>query len=290
MTELIKTYLDEIAPVNLKLPALACDSHFHIFGPASTFPYIETRNFTPVDATKEQLFDLHHRLGIQRGVIVQTALHGYDNSATADAIATRPKDYLGVALAPAITGTEELKKLYQQGFRGIRFNFMAHLKTKDSMEDILALTHRLAPLGMHLQIHFEPSLVHSLSSELKKSAVPVMIDHMGRVDASLGVNHPDFQGLLQLLKDPKFHVKVSGLDRISKVPPYEDGIPFAKTLVDEFTERCVWGTDWPHPNHHHIPDDGVLVNSIARIADNTEKIEHIMVKNPHQFYGFGNLG
>ena len=114
-----------------------------------------------------------------------------------------------------------------------------------------------------------------------------MIDHMGRVDASLGVNHPDFQGLMQLMKDPKFHMKVSGLDRISKVPPYEDGIPFAKTLVDEFTDRCVWGTDWPHPNHHHIPDDGVLVNSIARIADNAGKIEHIMVKNPEQFYGFG---
>jgi 2-pyrone-4,6-dicarboxylate lactonase len=62
MTELIKTYLDDISPVDLKLPALACDSHFHIFGPANVFPYIETRNFTPVDATKDQLFDLHRRL------------------------------------------------------------------------------------------------------------------------------------------------------------------------------------------------------------------------------------
>ena len=161
MTELIKTYLDDISPVSLKLPAGACDSHFHIFGPANVFPYVETRNFTPVDATKDQLFDLHHRLGIDRGVIVQTAFHGYDNSATADAIAARPNDYLGVALAPAVISTEELKKLYKQGFRGVRFNFMAHLKTKDSMEDILALTHRLEPLGMHLQIHFsQASCIH----------------------------------------------------------------------------------------------------------------------------------
>jgi 2-pyrone-4,6-dicarboxylate lactonase len=201
---------------------------------------------------------LHQKLGIQRGVIVQTALHGFDNSATADAIAARPKDYLGVALAPATIDTLGLKKLYQEGFRGVRFNFMAHLKNKDSIEDIIALTHRLEPLGMHLQIHFEPQLVHSLASELKKSVVPIMIDHMGRVDARLGMNHPDFQGLLTLMKDSKFHVKVSGLDRISRTVPYDDAVPFAKTLVDEFTDRCVWGTDWPHPNHHHMPDDGIL--------------------------------
>jgi 2-pyrone-4,6-dicarboxylate lactonase len=69
MTELIKTYSDSIAPVTVKLPAGACDAHFHIFGPAAVFPYTPTRNFTPVDATKEQLFALHQQLGIQRGVI-----------------------------------------------------------------------------------------------------------------------------------------------------------------------------------------------------------------------------
>ena len=286
MSELIKTYQDTIAPITTALPANACDAHFHIFGPAERFPYAQGRNFTPVDAPKETLFALHQQLGIQRGVIVQTALHAYDNSATADAIAARPKDYLGVALAPATIDSAGLKALYAQGFRGVRYNFMAHLKNQNSMADILALTHRLEPLGMHLQIHFEPQMVHQLAPELKKSAVPVMIDHMGRVDASLGVNHPDFQGLLQLLKDPKFHVKVSGLDRISKVPPYVDGQVFAKTLVDEFTERCVWGTDWPHPNHHHIPNDGELVNLISSMATSPEKIRHIMVSNPEKFYGF----
>lgn len=286
MTELLKTFQDYIAPITLKLPENACDSHFHIFGPAAKFSYVQTRNFTPVDATKEMLFALHKNLGIQRGVIVQTALHGYDNSATADAIAARPRDYLGVALAPANIDTAQLKDFKTQGFTGIRFNFMAHLKTKDSIEDIIALTHRLEPLGMHLQIHWESQLVHTLSHELKKSAVPVMIDHMGRVDASLGINHPDFQALLHVLEDPKFFVKVSGLDRISKTPPYENGVIFAKTLVDMFTEKCVWGTDWPHPNHHHIPNDGQLVNLIAQIASSEEKIRHIMVSNPEKFYGF----
>ena len=174
----------------------------------------------------------------------------------------------------------------QQGFRAIRFNFMAHLKNSDSMEDILALTKRMEPFGWHLQVHFSSDLVHSLAPLLKQSAVPVMIDHIGRVDASLGSDHVDFQGLLKLLDDPRFHIKVSGIDRISKSYPYNDGVSLAKILVDQFTEKCVWGTDWPHPNHHHIPDDGHLIDLIPRIADSQEKIEKLMVRNPEQFYRF----
>jgi 2-pyrone-4,6-dicarboxylate lactonase len=113
-----------------------------------------------------------------------------------------------------------------------------------------------------------------------------MIDHIGRVDASLGENHQDFQALLHLMEDPKMHMKVSGVDRIVKGLPYTSGIDLAKIMVDRFTEKCVWGTDWPHPNHHHIPQDGMLVDSISQITDTPEKLMHIMVKNPEFFYGF----
>jgi 2-pyrone-4,6-dicarboxylate lactonase len=174
----------------------------------------------------------------------------------------------------------------RQGFRAIRFNFMAHLQNSDSMEDILALTKRMEPFGWHLQVHFSSDLVHSLAPLLKQSAVPVVIDHIGRVDAALGANHADFQGLMRLLDDPRFYVKVSGVDRISRSYPYEDGISLAKILVDAFSDRCVWGTDWPHPNHHHIPDDGNLVDLIPRIATSTEKIHQLMVANPEKLYRF----
>jgi len=198
----------------------------------------------------------------------------------------RKGSYLGVALAPASATTEQIAKMDQQGFRAIRFNFMAHLKNSDSIEDILALTKRMEPFGWHLQVHFSSDLVHSLTPLLKQSAVPVMIDHIGRVDASLGIDHADFQGLLRLLDDPRFHVKVSGIDRISKAHPYNDGVALAKLLVDRFTEKCVWGTDWPHPNHHHIPDDGNLIDLIPRIADSQVKIQKLMVSNPEKFYRF----
>ncbi len=284
--ELKRTYWEDVQTPTLKLPSLSCDAHCHIFGPAEKFSYASDRSFTPVDAPKEKLFALHKKLGIERCVIVQSALHGFDNSVVVDAMQARPGEYLGVALTSASVTSDKLKNMYQQGFRGVRFNFMAHLKNSDSMEDILELTKRLEPLGMHLQVHFSSDLIHDLAPQLQQSAVPVMIDHIARVDASKGAMHADFQKLLHLLDDPKFYVKVSGVDRIDKVPPYDQGVALAKTLVDRFTEKCVWGTDWPHPNHHHMPHDEILLDSIARIADSENKIKHIMVSNPEKFYQF----
>jgi 2-pyrone-4,6-dicarboxylate lactonase len=286
MTSLKQTFLINPKKPAFTLPPNACDAHCHIFGPAQKFPYIQDRTWTPVDAGKEDLFALHDFLGIQRCVIVQTALHGFDNSVVLDAMQARQGRYLGVALASAKTTSAQIAEMDQQGFRGIRFNFMAHLQNSDSMEDILALTKRMEPFGWHLQVHFSSDLVHSLTPLLKQSAVPVMIDHIGRVDAALGSHHADFQGLLKLLDDPRFYVKVSGVDRISKSHPYEDGVALAQILVDEFTDKCVWGTDWPHPNHHHIPDDGNLVDLIPRIATTAEKVAKLMVSNPEKFYRF----
>ena len=55
----------------LKLPPGSSDSHVHVFGPRARFPFAEGRNYTPSDATKEMLFALHEKLGIEHCVIVQ---------------------------------------------------------------------------------------------------------------------------------------------------------------------------------------------------------------------------
>ena len=60
---------------SITLPPLSCDSHFHVFGPHSKFPYAPDRAFTPTDASKEDLFRLHEFLGFQRGVFVQSTAH-----------------------------------------------------------------------------------------------------------------------------------------------------------------------------------------------------------------------
>jgi 2-pyrone-4,6-dicarboxylate lactonase len=282
----VLTYNPQPAPPAVKLPALACDSHVHVFGPAARFPYAASRNFTPVDAPKEALFALHRTLGIGRCVIVQSLVHGFDNRVVEDAIAAGQGRYLGVALVPVDVPDGELRRLAAAGIRGVRFNFMKHLAGATDVDAILALTRRLEPLGLHLQVHFESSLVHTLAAPLSRSAVPVVIDHMGRVDASLGAGHADFAALLALMKNPLFRVKVSGIDRIDARPPYGRGIALARTLVQSYPDRCLWGTDWPHPNHTHVPDDATLVDALADIAPTQALREQLLVHNPENFYRF----
>lgn len=286
----VQTYQSPPSRPMLQLPPGACDAHVHVFGPATRFPYAPGRNFTPVDAPKETLFALHRQLGIARCVIVQSAVHGFDNRVVEDAIQAGQGRYLGVALVPANVADSELRRLAAAGFRGVRFNFMKHLSAAASVDEVVALTPRLKAAGLHLQVHFESSLVHSLAAPLSRSAVPVVIDHMGRVDATLGADHADFAALHALLVNPLFHVKLSGIDRIDSkpaaAPAYAQGVALARLLLESYPERCLWGTDWPHPNHTHVPDDGALVDALVRIAPDTTQRELLLVRNPQAFYRF----
>jgi 2-pyrone-4,6-dicarboxylate lactonase len=288
MAEPKPSFLASPSRPKLKLPAGACDTHVHVFGPHKIFPFAEGRPFTPADAPKDKLFALHAMLGIRHCVIVQSTCHGFDNRVVADAIAAKNGDYCGVALLPPTVDDAELNRLDAQGFCGVRFNFMNHLGKGSRIEDAIELSARLAKIGWHLQVHFEGSLIHQLAPFLKRSAVPVVIDHMGRVDASLGTDQPAFRRLLELMRDPRFRVKVSGSERISRKPsPWPDAVPFARKLIAEFGDRCFWGSDWPHPNLAAIPDDGVLVDLLAEIAPSETQRQALLVDNPRRFYRFG---
>lgn len=272
----------------LALPAGACDAHVHVFGPEARFPFARERSFTPCEAPKEKLFALHALLGIERCVVVQSTAHGFDNSATEDALAARRGAYVGIALVPVTIADAELRRLDAAGFRGVRFNFMRHLSAAAPIDAIIAFGERLAEIGWHLQLHFESALVHELAPALSRTAVPVVIDHMGRIDASRGLDQPDFVKLRALMKDERFWIKVSGAERASRQgPPYEDAVPYARSLVEEAEDRVLWGTDWPHPNLSHVPDDGVLVDLLASIAPSESQRRALLVSNPERLYRFG---
>jgi len=272
----------------VRLPAGACDAHVHVFGPTARFPFAPERTFTPCEAPKEALFALHDRLGIERCVVVQSNAHGYDNGVTEDTLAARAGRYVGIALVPLTVPDAELARLDRAGFRGARFHFMRHLGAATPIADVIAFGNRLAPLQWHLQVHFESALVHELATAIRRSPVPVVIDHMARVDAGGGVEHADFQALLALLEAPNVWVKVSGSDRVSRTgPPYADAMPFARALVEAAPERVLWGTDWPHPNLGHVPDDGALADLIAQFAPDAAQRQALLVDNPTRLYRFG---
>jgi len=277
--------------MSLALPPGSCNAHCHVFGPRGRFPYAPDAAFVPQqDAPKEALQALNDRLGLTRCVVVQSSCHGFDNRASEDAVAARPQAYRGIALLPTDVPDAELLRLDGAGFRGVRFNYMGHLGHAVPIDEVLVLAARLQPLGWHLQIHGDPTLLIDLAPALRRSPVPVVIDHIGRVDAGLGLQQPHFVALMSLMRDERFWVKLSGIDRITRQgPPYADALPFVRALISEFGHRVVWGNDWPHPNHAGpVPDEQQLVDLLADIAPGETQRRRLLVDNPHRLYRFGD--
>ena len=200
MSEPKPSYHNNPTEPKLKLPPGSCDAHFHVFGPKAKFPFDEKAPYRPADAPKDVLIDRHMFLGIERGVVVQSAAHGFDNSAAADLLADKKGSYVGVALTPVNVDMSKLKQLHEQGFRGVRFNYFQQLGGPPIAE-VMKLTSKMASLGWHLQLHLDCAVISNMATELKFSAVPVVIDHMGRVDASRGLDQTGFVNLLKLLED-----------------------------------------------------------------------------------------
>ena len=287
MTEPTPSFNPRPRKPKLKLPSGSCDAHFHVFGPKAEFPFTKNAAYVPADAPKEELFAMHEFLGIDRGVVVQSAAHGYDNRAAAGVIRDKKDRYVGVALLPVNVETDEIKRLHAEGFRGVRFNFVKHLGTPPPIDQVIKLGAKLASFGWHLQIHMESGLIERMSAPLKLSPVPVVIDHMGRIDAEQGLDQAPFRSLLKLLEDKKFWVKVSGPERASREgEPYADAVPYARKLIETVGDRVLWGTDWPHPNLKVIPDDGILVDLIAQMTSTEEQRQALLVDNPRRLYGF----
>ena len=171
--------------------------------------------------------------------------------------------------------------------RGVRFNFLPRLVDATPIEVYQGIAKKIAPLGWHIVVYFEAPSLAKMIPFLKSLPTPIVLDHMSIPDAKKGVDHADFQAYLRFLGDNKnIWVKVTGPERISaKGPPYDDFVPFAKAIVERFPDRVLWGTDWPHPNMTtHMPDDGVLVDMIPRIAPTAALQKALLVDNPMRLY------
>ncbi|HET7334958.1 MAG TPA: amidohydrolase family protein, partial [Rhizomicrobium sp.] len=213
--------------------------------------------------------------------------HGQDNAAMIDALQSSGGMARGVASVAADITDAELHRMHEAGVRGVRFNFVKRLVDFTPREVLLDIANRIAPLGWHVVVYFEAADLADLAPFFTALPTKVIVDHMGRPDVAKGVDHADFHRFLDLLDaHENIWSKVSCPERLSvQGPPYDDVVPFARTVVDRFPDRVLWGTDWPHPNMtNHVPDDGALVDVIPKIAPTPELQQKLLVDNPMRLY------
>jgi len=266
-------------------PALACDCHFHIFGPYDRFPLDAGRSYTPPPALVPDYRAMAELLGIQRMVVVQASVYGTMNDVTLDAVRQLGSDRARAVVVIDETFTDAaLRRMHDQGARGARFNMVSGNGTPQ--EQLQVLARRLAPLGWHIQVYAEGEKLTELAPLLAELPVQVVIDHCGGVKAALGTAHPQFQALLRLLDSGRAWVKLASYRASSVGAPWTDVAPNVRALAAAAAERCVWGSDWPHPGMNPEPEAGVLLDQLFEWIPDPAVRRRILVDNPARLYGF----
>jgi len=288
------------APV-FEVPSGACDCHVHVFGPVERFPFAPGRVYTPGSASVEDLLALQRALHLERVVIVQASSYGADNACTVDALQRLGARARGVAGIDAATSDTLLRDMHQAGVRGVRVNLETYGKHDPAVaRELLAdAARRVAPLGWHVQIYTNLSVLDSLHEAIRSLPVPLVIDHFGRADAARGVSQPGFAALVSLVRSGKAYVKLSAPHRVSGQPDHADAAVIARALIESNPDRMLWGTDWPHsggrPGVPRRPeviepftrvDDGAALNRLGSWVPDAVRLRKILAENPARLYGF----
>ena len=277
-------------PVRFAVPAGACDTHFHIFGPPEVFPYVDSRLYTPPAAPVEHYFSMAKRIGLERGIFVAPAVHGFEMAVMHDALAKAGGRLLGMIRANGKLSEADHRALHAQGVRGIRFNFVRQLGGEFDAAGMERVIARLGSLPWAVDFHIEAHLIEANAELLRRIDKNVVIDHFGLVDSRKGLDQGPFRALLDLVALPHIWVKVSGADRrLYAGERYEDIVALAKALIARAPDRIIWGSDWPHAYVYEAGrqiNDGDLIGFLADYAPDEATRRKILVDNPARLFGF----
>lgn len=295
MTKSVAGPIPNPSKPKLVAPPGACDCHCHIFGPVDRFPYVPERNYTPPEASLESYLTLMRHLGVERTVIVQPSIHGFDNAVTEDAIARIGENARGVAVVDPEIDADELKRLDAAGFRGVRFN-LYHKGGSTPLDALEALSWKVAPLGWHVQVYMFGKDLVDVGARIETLPAEVVIDHLGHFDAHQDTTQAGFGELLRLMEKRRTWVKICPYRFEVTGYPYPKAKPFVLELNEIAPDRLVWGTDWPHPDvpgpvegkNGEMPDDGKLLDALVAWFDDKAIIDRVLAENPVRLYGFGS--
>jgi predicted TIM-barrel fold metal-dependent hydrolase len=277
-------------------PPKSCDTHFHAFGPPDKFGFAPAREYTPPAAPLEHYLSMLEVIGIERAMVVQPSVHGMDNSVTLDAIQRSGGRFLGVGRVDDETSRTEMQRLHEGGIRGVRFNLLERPRGNVGPDVFDRVAQRIGEFGWSVDLHIDPKNLLAHEKRLRALPMPLVIDHIARIRPFEGLAQPAFQLLLDLLKERRVWVKVSGADKICNTTvhsyqglPYVEVVPFARAVIEAAPDRVLWGTDWPHSNNFapgYTPNDGDLLDLLLQFAPDEDVRRKILVDNPAALYGF----
>lgn len=275
----------DFAKLEFEVPDGACDTHAHLIGDGINYPFVESRSYTPPPATESDYFAMLAACGVSRGVLIQVSVHGTDNRYMLNALRHHPQRLRGVAVVDSTITDAELQDMHEAGVRGVRFNVL--FGGGVGFNELEHICERIAPLGWHAQFLMDVRQLPEMFPRMRDLKVPCVIDHMGHMPVSEGIEHPGFQSLCKGIREHNWWTKLSGAFRISEqFDGFEDVAPWAQALIAAAPDRVVWGSDWPHVAVPQMPDPVKLLNLLYRWVPDDALRRRILVENPAALYGF----
>ncbi|WP_342050126.1 MULTISPECIES: amidohydrolase family protein [unclassified Cupriavidus] len=271
-----------------QLPPDACDAHMHIFDPrfAPSAHWTRTPPVAPVAAYRQ----LQARIGTSRAVVVTPSTYGTDNACTVDALRQLGEQARGVAVVAAEVADDELDALARERVCGLRVNFLTPQSWGRTTPEMLnTLAGKVQRLGWHIQIFAHAAQIVELAPHLERLPVPLVIDHLGKIEPTTGTASDAYAVIRRLLDGGNTWMKLSGayMCSASGAPGYRDTVPIGRALAAAAPERMVWGSDWPHTTG---AGDGVndadLVDLLREWCGSDALMDRVLTRNAAALYGF----
>ena len=279
-----------LRPPRRPLPRGTIDCHAHIFDRFDRYPFSSSKKYSPPLCAREAWLALHAALGVERGVQVHGSPYGFDNSITEDFLREHRGRFVGVAAISPEIEEKALKRLDGAGFRAARL--MDQFATGATTADLEAIARRVAPYGWHIEINIARAADWvELEPRLRRCPVALVFDHLGRVRGGEGLNAPGFKVVRRLLAErDDCWTKISSWYRLSDsgAPDFADMRPLVQALLTERPDRCVWGTNWPHPGMtNFMPNDADLVDQLDGWLPSDAAREPLFARNAARLYCIG---
>lgn len=276
------------AVAQAQLPTGACDSHIHVYDD-SVAP-VAGAALRPPQATVDDYRRIQARMGTQRAVLVTPSTYGCNNAPMLAGLAQMGAQARGVAVVSGEESDEQLQQMHLQGVRGVRINLSLGQGPEASAVEPIAL--RIAPLGWHLQLLMPVDQLLEMALLLRRLPVDLVFDHFARISPAHCGQHPAHALVLDLLRQQRAWVKLSGGYLVSPQCSSEDPAldALARSFIDAAPDQVLWGSDWPHATasagHQPMPDDASQIDRLAHWCRDADTLRQILVTNPERLYGF----
>ncbi|MGH8777891.1 amidohydrolase family protein [Paraburkholderia sp.] len=266
----------------------ACDCHVHIYE-LECYPLARTSTFTPPQASWAQYAAVQRSLGLSRAVLVQPTGYGFDNRCLLEALALADDAARGIVVIRPDTSVAELQAMHDAGVRGVRFMMIPGSGGLLEWGDLEGLAARIAEFGWVVNLQLDGRDLPHYETKLRALPCRLSLDHTGKFLEPVTTDHAAFRSLLALLDAGNTWVKISAPYETSRVGPphYDDVSALAQALAAAHPERCLWASNWPHPNRKPVPDDRAMLDLLSRWAPDPAVQLKILVDNPARLYGFG---